>query len=136
MTNLAKENIEIKKPFVALKPRYRKLYHQLAQELIDEGIFRPTDYLMLQQLCLNVQMFVEVNAKILSIDDCLETYKNGSNVSGLFTLWNKLQANILQIYPQLGIGFKARSRVTTLINNQLTLPYQEDPWHDLVTIDV
>jgi hypothetical protein len=135
MKELTKNHIKIRRPFLALEPRFKRLYTELCEELIAENNFESKDYLLIQQLCLNIQMFVEVNNRIESIDDCLEYYKNGSNVSGLFTLWNKLQSNMLKIYPQVGIGFKARQRMTALINNELSL-FPVDPWSEMITVDV
>ena len=138
--NEVEKTVKINRPLVPLNAKANKLYKSLIAELEKEGSFMERDYLLISQLCKIIELYIEATERIRSIDDCVEEYKNGSNVSGLFTVWNRLQEKMIQIYPQIGIGMKARQRMTQYINNQLSLFENYDPWQahadEIVTIDV
>lgn len=106
------------------------MYYDLCGELEADKAFLARDYLIVMQLCKLYDLYIQGAAQIKSFDDCVEHYKNGSNVSGIFTAFNRIQQMMLQLYPQMGIGLKSRQTITQYINNQLSIDFPADPWKE------
>ena len=106
------------------------MYNDISRELNDDKAFLSRDHLIVMQLCKLYDLYIEGAKQIRSFDDCVEHYKNGSNVTGVFTAWSRIQQMMIQLYPQMGIGLKSRQTITQYINNQLSIDFGADPWKE------
>jgi len=79
-------------------------------------------------------MYIKVRTKLKKPEDCVEQYKNGSNINGYFTLRKQLRQELKDLMPDLAIGIKSREKVNIYVNAQLGLFDQNvaDPWADHV----
>jgi len=126
--------VTIPKPPFPLTLEAAKFYYDICNYLISDQAFFAQDFVAVALFCDSLDMYIKVRTKLKKPEDCVEQYKNGSNINGYFTLRKQLRQELKDLMPDLAIGIKSREKVNIYVNAQLGLFDQNvaDPWADHV----
>lgn len=119
--------VEVKAPECPawLPAKAKKYWAEIVPLLEQSGLVAEQDSAVLQLHCDSMGKFLQVSAKLKTLDSLLDKTPQGYAVqSALFTVRNKLWDQVMSSAREFGLSPLGRNKVTA----QQTLPFGDDGW--------
>lgn len=99
-------------PIADLSPEARQYFDAVADFLDSKGLLEIVDSLTLTMLAKNLTLWISISNRIQDVDDVVQVFENGtSNVSGLQTAKDKIEAAVLKLCSRLGLSPLDRAKL-------------------------
>jgi len=100
------------RPIADLTPQAREYFDAIADFLDAKGLLEVVDSLALTMLAKNLTLWISISDQIQGVDDVIQTFENGSsNISGLQTAKDRIEASVLKLCARLGLSPLDRAKL-------------------------
>ena len=100
------------RPIADLTPEAREYFDAIADFLDAKGLLEVVDVLALTMLSKNLTLWISISNQIHGVDDVVQTFDNGStNISGLQTAKDRIEASVLKLCGRLGLSPLDRAKL-------------------------
>lgn len=100
------------RPIADLTPQARQYFDAIADFLDSKGLLEVVDSLALTMLAKNLTLWISISNQIEGVDDVIQTFENGSsNISGLQTAKDRIEASVLKLCARLGLSPLDRAKL-------------------------
>jgi len=100
------------RPIADLTPEARAYFDAIADFLDAKGLLEVVDSLALTILAKNLTLWISISNQIEGVEDVIQTFENGSsNISGLQTAKDRIEASVLKLSSRLGLSPLDRAKL-------------------------
>lgn len=100
------------RPIADLTPAAREYFDAIADFLDAKGLLEVVDVLALTMLAKNLTLWIDISNQITGPEDVIQVFENGSsNISGLQTAKDRIEASVLKLCARLGLSPLDRAKL-------------------------
>ena len=118
---------EFPEPVLELNPTARTFYDLTIEHLNDASVLYPVDAMLLSVLAKNLDIMVEAANQINDLDDVVQEFDSGAtNITGVFTAFERATKNVLTLSSKLGLSPADREKLMSFAasRNEQADPYE------------
>ena len=120
---------EFPEPVLNLNERARFFYDLTIDHLNNASVLYPVDAMLLSVLAKNIDIMVEAADQINDLEDVVQEFDSGAtNITGLFTAFERAVKNVLTLSAKLGLSPADREKLMSFSSIKKDL---EDPYDRL-----
>ena len=119
---------EFPEPVLELNPTARTFYDLTIDHLNDASVLYPVDAMLLSVLAKNLDIMVEAANQINGLDDVVQEFESGAtNITGMFTAFERATKNVLTLSSKLGLSPADREKLMSFaeIKSEVVDPYEQ-----------
>lgn len=103
---------EFPEPILNLDDSAREYYTRLVDHLNEAKVLYPVDSLIMSVLAKNIAILVETGDTIHGYSDVVQEFENGAtNITGIFTAFERATKNIITLSAKLGLSPADREKM-------------------------
>ena len=116
-------------PVIALTDRARLFYDLTIDHLNEAKVLHNVDAMLLSILAKNVDIMIDAADQIENLDDVVLTFESGAtNVTGVFTAFERATKSILTLSTKLGLSPSDREKLMAFAQGRTN---EVDPYESL-----